>query len=143
MPTRDPGMNPASRPTGRPRHPWFELVTHTTAAPQARPFSRVEWNLPLSANPAVFGGFSRRVSLEDMKNTNQKATGAPGASETKQEKKAPVTKLPRMEMYAVLGLELSKKILEKLEEVEESVEILARQKARELDPEQSGTEQVD
>jgi hypothetical protein len=111
--------------------------TQTTAAPQARPIPRVEWNLPISANPAVFAGFSQRVFLEHMKNTNQKAGDAPGASETKQEKKAPVTKLPRMEMYAVLGLELSKNILEKLQEVEESIEILARQKARELNPDES------
>ena len=69
-----------------------------------------------------------------MKNNNQKATGAPGASETTPEKKADITKLPRMEMYAVLGLELSKTILEKLKKVEESVAILARQKARELNP---------
>jgi hypothetical protein len=39
-----------------------------------------------------------------------------------------------MEMYAVLGLELSQKILGKLEKIEESLEILARQKARELNP---------
>ncbi len=69
-----------------------------------------------------------------MKNTHKEAGGAPGASETKQEKKAPITKLPRMEMYAVLGLELSKTILEKLGKVEESIDILARQKARELNP---------
>jgi hypothetical protein len=75
-----------------------------------------------------------------MKNTNQKAGDAPGASATQQEKKADVSKLPRMEMYAVLGLELSKKILEKLEAVEESVEILARQKARELNPDKSPDE---
>jgi hypothetical protein len=95
------------------------------------------WNLPLSENPTVFAHFSIPLSLEHMKNTNQKAGGAPGASETKQEKKAPATKLPRMEMYAVLGLELSKKIFEKLQEVEESIEILARQKARELNPDES------
>ena len=70
-----------------------------------------------------------------MKNTNKEAGGAPGASETEQGKKANVTKLPRMEMYAVLGLELGQKIFEKLQKVEESVEILARQKARELNPE--------
>jgi hypothetical protein len=92
------------------------------------------WNLPLSENPTVFAHFSIPLSLEHMKNTNQKAGGAPGASETKQEKKGEVTKLPRMEMYAVLGLELSKTILEKLVKVEESLEILARQKARELNP---------
>ena len=78
-----------------------------------------------------------------MKKENKPNRTAPGASQEKQGKKVPVTKLPRMEMYAVLGLELSKKILEKLEEVEESIEILARQKARELDAEQSDTEQLD
>ncbi len=45
-----------------------------------------------------------------------------------------VTSLPKMEMYAVLGLELGKKIFKKLENVEETVEILARQKARDLNP---------
>ena len=70
-----------------------------------------------------------------MKNTNKEEGGAPDASATEQGKKADVTKLPRMEMYAVLGLELGQKIFEKLQEVEESIEILARQKARELNPE--------
>ncbi len=66
-----------------------------------------------------------------------------GASQKKPGKRVPVTKLPKMEMYAVLGLELSKTIFDKLEEVEKSVEILARQKKRELDLEepQSGTAQ--
>ena len=90
-------------------------------------------NLPNPANSAVYGHFSIPVSLEHMKNTNQKAGDAPGASKAKLGKKVPVTKLPRMEMYAVLGLELSKKILEKLQAVEESIEILARQVERELD----------
>ncbi len=71
-----------------------------------------------------------------MKNTNKEEANVPGASEASHEKKADITKLPRMEMYAVLGLELSQKIFEKLIEVEESVEILARQKARELHTEQ-------
>jgi hypothetical protein len=68
-----------------------------------------------------------------------------GASKVKQGKKAGVTKLPRMEMYAVLGLELSKQIIERLEKVEkfffeklqrveDSLEILSCQKARELNP---------
>jgi hypothetical protein len=69
-----------------------------------------------------------------MKNINKEEGNVPGA-EVKQGKKADVTKLPRMEMYAVLGLELSKKIFEKLEEVEKSIEIIARQKARELNAE--------
>jgi hypothetical protein len=77
-----------------------------------------------------------------MINTNNGS--APDQSQENQGKKAPITKLPRMEMYAVLGLELAKKnleldekIFEKLQEVEESMEILARQKARELDPERT------
>ena len=48
--------------------------------------------------------------------------------------KADSTKLPRMEMYAVLGLEMSQIILEKVQSIEESVNILAAQKARELNP---------
>ena len=62
-----------------------------------------------------------------MKNAHNEKGGLQGP-------KAPVTKLPRMEMYAVLGLELSQKILGKLEKIEESLEILARQKARKLNP---------
>jgi hypothetical protein len=94
-------------------------------------------NLLFSANPTVFAKFALPVSLKHMKNTNKKAGGAPGASETEHGKKANVTKLPRMEMYAVLGLELGKTILEKLGKVEESIEILARQVARELDADES------
>ena len=42
--------------------------------------------------------------------------------------------LPKMEMYAVLGLEMGQRIYEKLQKVEDSLEILAAQKARELNP---------
>jgi len=52
----------------------------------------------------------------------------------KRGKETKVTSLPRMEMYAVLGLELGQRIFEKLEKVEDSVEIFARQKSRELNP---------
>ena len=72
-----------------------------------------------------------------MKNINTEEVNIPNGLEGDQGKKADVTKLPRMEMYAVLGLELSKKIFEKLEEVEKSIDIIARQKARELDAESS------
>jgi hypothetical protein len=72
-----------------------------------------------------------------MENMNKEAEDAPRASEIQQGNKVPVTKLPRMEMYAVLNLELSKTILEKLGKVEESIEILARQKALELEADQS------
>ena len=61
-----------------------------------------------------------------MTNKNQKAGSASPAS------KISVSKLPKMEMYAVLGLESLKFILEKLQSVEDSLEILAAQKAREL-----------
>ena len=72
-----------------------------------------------------------------MKNIHNEEGYVP---EVKQGKRADVTKLPRMEMYAVLGLELGQKIFEKLVKVEESVEILARQVARELHPDTPDTE---
>ena len=53
----------------------------------------------------------------------------------KEGKKAAITKLPRMEMYVVLGLELNKQIIERLGKIEDSVDMLARQKKRELTPE--------
>lgn len=48
--------------------------------------------------------------------------------------KPDITKLPKMEMYAVLGLELSQEMLKRLERIEDSLEILAAQKSRELNP---------
>jgi predicted CoA-binding protein len=50
-----------------------------------------------------------------------------------------------MEMYAVLGLELGQKIFEKLQKVEEAVDsldIFARQKARELNPNIPDTDSI-
>ena len=67
-----------------------------------------------------------------MQNINTVNGNASGASRAKLGKKPRAVKLPRMEMYAVLGLELSKRIFEKLEEVEKTIDILARQKRREL-----------
>jgi hypothetical protein len=75
--------------------------------------------------------------LEHMKNKQKNEGNVPGGS---QGKKDATSSLPRMEMYAVLGLELGQKIFEKLQKVEESVEILARQKARELNPDISNAE---
>ncbi len=69
-----------------------------------------------------------------MKTTNKEGTGVPGAATKDQGKRALVTKLPKMEMYAVLGLELSQQIVARLQKVEESVEIMARQKWRDLIP---------
>jgi hypothetical protein len=105
----------------------------TNAVPEARPIPALNRNLPFSPKLAVFGWISFPVFLTHMKNINKEDGNVAGGSQEKQEAKAPIAKLPRMEMYAVLGLELSKKIFEKLEEVEKSIEIIARQKARELD----------
>jgi hypothetical protein len=102
---------------------------------QAGPIFPLKTILPFSAKPTVFDHISLPVFLTHMKNINKEEENAPGASEVNQGKKADVTKLPRLEMYVVLGLELNKKIFEKLEEVEKSVEIIARQKARELNTE--------
>jgi hypothetical protein len=65
-----------------------------------------------------------------MKNENQTNGTAPGTSQEKQEAKADITKLPLMEMYAVLGLELSKQIFEKLQDVEKSVGFIAAEMQR-------------
>jgi uncharacterized coiled-coil DUF342 family protein len=75
-----------------------------------------------------------------MKNKNKGKGNMSGALRKKRGKRDSVTKLPKMQMYAVLGLELSKRILEKLEEVDKSVEILARQKKRELDSQEPQSE---
>lgn len=63
-----------------------------------------------------------------MKNTPQEKGGAYDPA-----KRPNIESLPKMEMYAVLGLELSKQILERLGKIEDSIEILMRQKKRELD----------
>jgi hypothetical protein len=46
-------------------------------------------------------------------------------------------KLPKMEMYAVLGLESMKTILENMKSINESLEILAAQKKREMDTDEA------
>jgi len=76
-----------------------------------------------------------------MENTNKEEEKESDATLANQEKGSAINSLPKMEMYAVLGLELSKKILELIEEtlknvekVEKSLEIIATQKARELNP---------
>jgi len=96
--------------------------------------------LPNSANPHSFETIFLRVFLKNMKNKSNEQEGVPGASQDKQEKGTAATPLPRLEMYAVLGLELAQKIYEKLEKVEDSLEILARQKARELNPDKPDSE---
>ena len=65
--------------------------------------------------------------------TENKSNGTEsGASQENQEQKPDITKLPIMEMSAVLGLELGKTIFERLTKMEESLEILIRQKALDL-----------
>jgi hypothetical protein len=65
-----------------------------------------------------------------MKDENKSNVTAPGTSQESEEQKAEVTKLPTMEMYAVLGLELGKTIFEKLQEVENSVAFIAAEMQR-------------
>jgi hypothetical protein len=116
------------------RPPWKEpprMRHHNSRALGATAFLR---NFPLPAKVRIFVRFPHRLSCEHMKNKQKKGGGA------SQEKQAKVRSLPRMEMYAVLGLELGQKIFEKLEKVEDSLDILAAQKARELNPEKSDAE---
>ncbi len=63
-----------------------------------------------------------------MKNTQNNEEKVLGGGEEKQVKKLVV--------LAAVGLKLGRKIFDKLEKVEESIEILARQKARELNPDE-------
>jgi hypothetical protein len=65
-----------------------------------------------------------------MNNENKQNGAAPGTSQENKEVRADITKLPLMQMYAVLGLELGKQIFEKLEKVERSVEIIATEMQR-------------
>ena len=65
-----------------------------------------------------------------MHNENQTNGAAPGTSQENSQVKADITKLPLMQMYAVMGLELGKQIFEKLEKVERSVEIIATEMQR-------------
>jgi hypothetical protein len=64
-----------------------------------------------------------------MKNTHKEGEGASGNGETSQVK--------RLLVLAAVGLKLGRTISQKLEKVEESIEILARQKARELNPDEA------
>jgi hypothetical protein len=70
-----------------------------------------------------------------MKNENKTNQAEPGATNGKGGNEVGIDQPPPMERYALLCLELGQEILEKLENVEESVAILARQKARELNAE--------
>jgi hypothetical protein len=92
--------------------------------------------LPLPAKLPVFAGLHRGVFLKHMKNKNKTNGAESGATNGKGGNEVGIDQLPRSESYALLGLELGQEILEKLKNVEESVAILARQKARELNPEE-------
>jgi hypothetical protein len=77
--------------------------------------------------------------FDPMNNKQKNVRNGPGTSKGKQQAKVGISALHRLERYAVLGLELSQRIYEKLEHVEDSIEILARQKARELNQKKSAT----
>jgi hypothetical protein len=66
---------------------------------------------------------------------NKEQTNERNGSNAKKDTNVETEPLAGIEKLAVLILELSQKILGKLESVEDSVEILAREKARELNPE--------
>ena len=69
-----------------------------------------------------------------MKNIKNDAENASGGVQENQVKK--------LVMLAAVGLKLGRKIFEKLEKVEESIEILARQKKRELDSDEPESEKA-
>jgi hypothetical protein len=116
------------------RRPWKEPPQKRQHNSRALGATEFAVNFPLPAKVLIFVRFLHRLSCEHMKNKQKKGGGA------SQEKQSKVTSLPRMEMYAVLGLELGQRIFEKLEKVEDSLDILAAQKARELNPEKSDAE---
>jgi len=76
-----------------------------------------------------------------MKKTNSRSRTGRRAPHKKPGKKVKVTQLPKMEMYAVLDLELGQKVFETVRAIEKSVEILAVQKKREMNSEKSKTAQ--
>jgi hypothetical protein len=67
-----------------------------------------------------------------MDNKEQIERTGHGTSKEEQEEEGSISPLSELERKAVSGLELGQRIYEKLEQVEASIEILARQKAREL-----------
>jgi len=88
--------------------------------------SRAEWrvrfscrNLPQPANLHVFAIFPRRLSFEHMKNIHKEGENASGNLDEKQVKK--------LVMFAAVGLKLGRKIYDKLQSVEDSIEIIARE----------------
>jgi hypothetical protein len=113
---------------------WSWRSLYTTAAPMARPF------LGVSLNPSACG----RIARLRADSCNE----YPWCMDTENKSNATgpkVMKLPAIEMYAVVGLELGKTILEKLGEVSEriakieaSVDTLARQNECDLSGKRTG-----
>jgi hypothetical protein len=89
-------------------------------------------NLPHPAQSPVFADCSRRVFLKHMKNIQNEEDIVPGSMQENQVKKLVV--------LAAVGLKLLRKILEKLESIDSSLNVFAAQKARELNPEHSDSE---
>lgn len=65
------------------------------------------------------------ISFEHMKNINEKGENGSENIDTKQAKK--------LLMFAAVGLKLGRQILEKLQSVEDSIEIVAREIKRQTD----------
>lgn len=97
-------------------------------------------DLPPPANCRALVQIPGAIFLSGMNTTQNGDATTPGSS-PKQEK-APIESLPKMEMYAVLGLELGKLIFERLQEVEATLEMIARQTARDLKQQKPDVESV-
>ena len=90
---------------------------------------RVRGRLPRTASSCPFGPVAHAVGLLGMGNNKKQSKRMSDGSRGNE---SALNKLPRMEMYAVLGLELGQRIFEKLLEFDTCLEVFARQKAREL-----------
>jgi hypothetical protein len=87
--------------------------------------------LPYPAKEPAFGRFCIQVSLQHMENENKREAPAPGTPPRKPRRRAKTAPPCQMEIYAVQGLTLGRKIFEKLEKVDESVGIIAAHMHRE------------
>ncbi len=101
--------------------------TLKTAAPRRIRFPQP--TLPHRAKLPVCAGFSKQVFLKHMKNIKKEASND-SVNLVEQQ-------LRKLSGFGAAGLKLARQILAKLEKVEGSVEILARQNARELTPDKS------
>jgi len=115
-------------------HPFVHGKSPAYAAEQnSRAFGATFWapqSLPPPAKHEVFEISFFRIFFKGMKKEQKREN-----SFNSGEKKSALSSLPKMEMYAVLGLELMQNIYKKVESIEDSIAVSAAQEARELNPE--------